>query len=56
MRAESGENRLQPVAIKLPRVARQIAGALVHATVVGWYDEYTISSSEFRKALYQQIL
>ncbi len=56
VRAESGQNRLQAVAVILPRVARQIAGAGVHAALVGRYNEHAASLSKLRKTLRKQTL
>src|SRR5258708_13913985 len=56
MRAKSGQNRLQPVAVMLPRVARQVARAGMYTALIGWYNEHAISLPQLRQTDYKQIL
>jgi hypothetical protein len=51
MRAESWQNRLQLVAVILPRVARHIAGTEVHAAVIGRHGQHAASWSKLRQTL-----
>ena len=41
VRAESGQNRRQPIAVVFPRVASQLAGARMEPRDVGWDDQHT---------------
>src|SRR5882724_8561413 len=54
MGAKSGQNRLQPVAVIHPRVARQVAGAGVHAALVGRYNEHAASLSKLHQTFHKQ--
>src|SRR6266404_1676564 len=56
MRAKSGQNRLQPVAVMLPRVARQVARAGMYTALIGRYNEHAISLSQLRQTAHKQIL
>src|ERR1700745_3547655 len=56
MCAKSGQNRLQPVAVILPRVARQVARAGMYAALIGRYSEYAISWPQLGKTLCKKIL
>jgi len=55
MRAEGRQNRLELVAEILPRVARQVAGAGMHAALIRWHDENPVAFSKLRKTFHQQI-
>src|SRR5258708_33495642 len=55
MRAKSRQNRLQPVAIILPRVARQVARAGMYTAFIGRYNEHAISLPQLRQTAYKQI-
>ena len=54
--AESRQNRLEPAAVVLPRIARQIARAGVYAALVRRYNEHAASWSKLRKAFHKQVL
>src|ERR1700674_2092191 len=54
MRAKSRQNRLQPIAVILPRVARQVAGAGMNPALIWRYDDYAAPLSKFGKTLQQQ--
>src|ERR1700692_4050636 len=56
MGAQSRQYCLHPVAIILPRVARQIAGAGMYAALIGWHNEHAISLPQFGKILRKQLL
>src|SRR6266403_5323297 len=56
MRAKSRQNRLQPVAVILPRVARQVARAGMYTALIGRYNEHAISLSQLRQTAHKQIL
>src|SRR5207245_3095359 len=56
MRAKSRQNRLQPVAVMLPRVARQVARAGMYTAFIGRYNEHAISLSQLRQTVHKQIL
>ena len=55
--AQRGKNRFEPVAVILPRIARQLAGAGVLAGFIGRYGKHAISLAElghaFRKQVFQ---
>ena len=55
MGAESGKNGLKAVAIVLPCIARQLAGARVLAALVGRHGEHAIALAQLGKALREQI-
>jgi hypothetical protein len=56
MRAEGRQNRLELVAEILPRVARQVAGAGMHAALIWWHDENPAPFSKLRKTFHKQIV
>src|SRR6266404_1436041 len=56
MRAKSRQNRLQPAAIMLPRVARQVARPGMYAALIGRYNEHAISLPQLRQTAHKQIL
>ena len=56
MRAESRQNRLESVAVILPRVAREVTGTRMHAALIRWHDENPVALSELRKTFHQQIV
>ena len=55
MRTEGRQNRLKLVAVILPGVARQVAGARMHAALIRWHDENSVAFSKLRKTFHQQI-
>src|SRR5260370_535555 len=56
MGAKSRENRLQPVAVILPRVMRQVARAGMYTALIGRYNKHAISSPHLRQTAHKQIL
>src|SRR6266404_5161818 len=56
MRAKSRQNPLQPFAVILPRVARQVAGAGMYTALIGRYNEHAISLPQLRQTADKQIL
>ena len=56
MRSQRGQNRLQPVAIVLPRNARQLTRARMQPALVGRHRNHAASLPKLRQALHQQIV
>ncbi len=56
MCAEGGQHRLQPITVEFPCVTRQVAGAGVHAAVVGRNDEDAVPWSQSCQAFRKKIL
>ena len=56
MRAEGRQDGLELVAEILPGVARQVAGARMHAALIWWHDENPAAFSKLRKTFHQQIV
>jgi hypothetical protein len=56
MRSKGGKNRLQAVAIVLPRKTRQIAGAGVYTALVGRHGNHAVPLAEPGQAFREQIV
>ena len=56
VRAESGQNRLEPVAVVPPCVAGQLACAGVLAGLIGRDSQHVVARAELGQALNQQIV
>ena len=54
--AESGKNGLEPVAIVLPRIGGEFAGAGVLTALVGRDDEHTVARTKLRERFREQVL
>ena len=48
--AERRQNRLHPIAVVFPRIARQLAGAGMQAALVRRHGEHAVPLPEFRQA------
>ena len=56
MRAEGRQDRLEPVAVILPGIARQVAGARMYAALIRWHHENPVAFSQLRKTFHEQIV
>ena len=53
---ERGQHRFETVAVVLPRIARQLAGAGMQAALVGRNNEHAVPLSQLRQAFRKQIV
>ena len=53
--AERGQNRLETIAVVLPRITRQLTGAGMQAALVRGHGEHAVPLAEFRQAFREQI-
>src|SRR5579864_474568 len=56
MRAEGRQDRLEPVAVILPGIPRQVAGPRMYAALIRRHDENPVAFSQLRKTVHEQIV